>query len=69
MLMLMGGIYSRQCSDPSPAMSSLDGGGRSEVKEGRGACSPITGDDEAGKRASSVLCREVVVGVVANICT
>lgn len=57
MLMLMAGIYSRQCSDPSPAMSGLDCGGQSEVKEGRGACSPITGDDEAEKRASSVLRR------------
>lgn len=48
-LMLMAGIYSRQCSDPLLAMSGLDCGGRGEVIEGRGACSPITGDDEAEK--------------------
>ncbi len=68
MLMLMAGIYSRQCSDPSPAMSGLDCGGQSEVKEGRGACFPITGDDEAEKRASSVLRRggEVVSNIGAK---
>lgn len=39
MLMLMAGTYSRRCSDPSLAMSEPHDGGRSEVKEGRGACS------------------------------
>lgn len=39
MLMLMAGTYSRRCSDPSLAMSEPHNGGRSEVKEGRGACS------------------------------
>lgn len=51
MLMLMAGIYSRQRSDPSPAMSGLDCGGRSEGKEGRGACSLITRDDGAEKKS------------------
>lgn len=56
MLILMAGIYSRQCSDPSPVMTGLDGGGQSEVKEGTGAQSQEMMRQK--KRTSSVLSRE-----------